>query len=162
MQSCAGWRAALSRIVSPLLLLAGIVVAGLPCFPQSPHKFSVEVSAKSGWEDSGIEIREGEILNMEWESGRWRGDIGSTNCPMHGPAGPTCDAALAPSGYPLPGKLEDSLVGRIDGDPVFFIGQRIRKIATQSGNLHLRINDLDEGLNDNQGSITMEIWVTSP
>ena len=84
-----------------------------------------------------------------------------TNCPMHGPAGPTCDAALAPKHYPLRDKPEDSLIGKIDGSRVFFIGERIRMTARQAGHLHLRINDENKGLRDNEGTITMKVSVTS-
>ena len=38
----------------------------------------VRVNARSGWKDTGIEIKKDEILNMVWKSGEWRGDVGRT------------------------------------------------------------------------------------
>lgn len=118
------------------------------------YRFRVTVSAISGWQDTGIDIAEGEILRMEHVSGSWNGDGG--RYPSHGPAGPRHDAYTAPPGYPLPGVIEDSLVGKI-GSEVFFIGDQIRKQARTSGHLYLTINDT--GHHDNSGSITMEVSV---
>ncbi|QAB15115.1 hypothetical protein [Hydrogenovibrio thermophilus] len=118
--------------------------------------FTVDVNAKSGWKDTGIEVREGEIIRMEWYSGTWRGDVGMTNCPKHGPAGPTCDAYTALAGYPLPGVVEDSLVGKV-GNDVFFVGEQLRKISRTNGRLHLTINDT--GHHDNDGVITMKVSI---
>ena len=118
--------------------------------------FTINVNASNGWKGTGIEVREGDILRMDWYAGTWRGDVGMTNCPKHGPAGPTCDAYTAPAGYPLPGVVEDSLIGKIGSD-VFFVGEQIRKIAKTSGILHLTINDT--GHHDNDGVITMRASV---
>ena len=121
--------------------------------------FTVDVDSQKGWSNTGLEIREGEVLRMEWFGGMWRGDVGMTNCPKHGPAGPTCDAYTAPAGYPLPGVVEDSLVGRI-GNEVFSVGEQLRKIARTTGVLYLTINDT--GHHDNDGIITMKVSIGSP
>lgn len=127
---------------------------------RQPVEFSVSVDAKAHWTNTGIEVRTGETLNIKWAGGVWRGDVGETNCPEHGPAGPTCDEFLAPPEYPLPGAMEDSLVGRIGDGPVFFVGEHIRKAVKQGGSLHLRINDIDSGLDNNTGTVRMNISVT--
>lgn len=121
--------------------------------------FLVTVHADRGWQNTGLGIEKDEILRMDYHGGQWKGDVGFTSCPYHGPAGPTCDAYTAPGGYPLPGVVEDCLVGKIGSD-VFFVGEQLRKKSKGSGTIHLTINDT--GHHDNKGSITMKVWIGKP
>lgn len=116
--------------------------------------FIHSVSSKQGWTTTGIEVSAGETLCITHHSGLWNGDGGRH--PRHGPDGPTVDAYNAPSGYPLPGAMEDSVVGRVGGE-VFFVGSNLRKKIKKSGVLYLTINDT--GYHDNSGSIKMSITI---
>ena len=116
--------------------------------------FDVGVSATSGWQSTGISVSPGETLNISYLSGLWVGRVGD---PYHGPEGPTFDAYPGGSNYPLPGVVEDSLVGRIN-KTVFFVGRQLRLPVREAGVLELTINDI--GHYDNRGKITMRVVVT--
>ncbi len=120
----------------------------------SIERFLVTVSSKSGWQNTGISLSKGERLNIQYVSGQWNGDGG--RFPFHGPAGPIHDAYTAPSHYPLPGEVEDCMVGKV-GNHKFKVGETLRMIISAPGTLALTINDV--GYHDNSGSIAMRISV---
>ena len=145
-----------------VLILAGFILAGLSSCVYDTSSVEVNVRANEPWQTAGVDIHAGDAVIVNYKSGLWRGDIGSTDCPQHGPVGPTCNAVIAPSNYPLPGRPEDSLVGKIgETGEVFFIGNCIKRIAKESGDLYLRINDEDSGLNDNAGFVTVKVSIKS-
>lgn len=121
------------------------------------ERFVVNVSSKRGWQNTGIAVSKDELLNIQYVSGTWNGDGG--RYPFHGPEGPSQDAYIAPAHYPLPGVVEDSLVGKIGGH-VFFVGRTLRLRVSESGTLALTINDV--GYHDNSGSVRMRISVERP
>jgi hypothetical protein len=59
---------------------------------------------------------------------------------------------------PLPEFPQGGLVGRI-GSQTFGVGESVSLIAPAAGPLHLRINDADEGLYDNDGVLTVRVTV---
>lgn len=122
--------------------------------PENWKSFDVTVSSQTGWQDTGIAIEKGERLNIVWINGTWNGDGG--RYPFHGPAGPVHDAYTAPDSYPLPGHVEDSLVGRVGGQR-FFVGEQARVRIGENSTLQLTINDT--GYHDNRGSIRVRVRV---
>ncbi len=118
------------------------------------YAFDVDVQADSGWQGTGISVSPGEVLHISYLSGLWVGRIGD---PFHGPEGPTYDAYPGGKNYPLPGVVEDCLVGRIN-QSVFYVGRQLRMPIREAGVLELTINDI--GHYDNRGQITMRVVVT--
>jgi hypothetical protein len=57
---------------------------------------------------------------------------------------------------PLPDFPAGALVGRIGGE-TFGVGKGVTLVAEQTGMLELRINDGDDGLDDNDGELTVQI-----
>lgn len=123
----------------------------------SIERFVVNVSSTSGWQNTGISLSKDELLNIQYVSGQWNGD--NRRNPFHGPAGPVRDAYAAPSHYPLPGVVEDCMVGKI-GNHIFKVGETLRLRVGVPGMLALTINDV--GYYDNSGSIRMQISVERP
>ena len=61
----------------------------------------------------------------------------------------------------MPGVYNGALVGRIGG-ALREVGNRLAFSAQSAGLLELRMNDHDEGLHDNEGSILIQISVQRP
>jgi hypothetical protein len=120
----------------------------------SAPAFDVTVKSTTGWQATGINLDVGDILNISWLSGQW---VGRKGDPYHGPEGPTYDAYPGGPNYPLPGVVEDSMVGKI-GSAVFSVGRQLRFKVREAGSLALTINDI--GYHDNDGEITMRIMIT--
>ncbi len=116
--------------------------------------FDVTVKSTTGWQNSGINVAVGEVLNIAYSYGTWVGRIGD---PVHGPEGPIFDAYPGGANYPLPGVVEDSLVGKIGGT-IFFVGRQLRLTVREAGVLMFTINDI--GYHDNAGEITMLVTIT--
>ncbi len=117
---------------------------------------NVEIYANKGWQSTGVVIDNGAELTIEVTGGKW------TNCkgcsPYNSGEGSEyiCGNFTDTCVEPLPKFPSDGLIGRI-GDFVFGIGQGVTIIAPQSGELELRINDGDDGLLDNDGSLMIRI-----
>jgi hypothetical protein len=56
----------------------------------------------------------------------------------------------------MPEVQRGALIGRV-GDDLFLIGDKSMVEVEESGELQLRINDCDEGLVDNSGSLEIKI-----
>lgn len=116
------------------------------------------VSSQSSWQRSGIQYEEGEDVVIEWDRrSLWNGNNDVVHeSKLHGPAGPKVHAYPGGSNYPLPGVVEDSLIGEIGGE-VFFIGEGVRMKAPKSGELRMTINDV--GYHDNMGTINVYVLI---
>lgn len=111
------------------------------------------VDAKMTWQDTGILVNEGDLLQIEYVSGKWTGRYGDGS--LTGP-----DAGAMPGNtdecFPVSGE-GSSLIGRVGGGVPFKVGYEYSSMAEESGNLHLRMNDCDGWLYDNYGSIEAEV-----
>jgi hypothetical protein len=105
---------------------------------------SVDVQARTGWTDTGVDVRAGQEIffaptgEVRWGPGRRDGAAGERNSPRN-------------PGRPMPDRNAAALIGRIgeNGDP-FFIGDDRGGIRVRgSGRLYLGIND--DYLQDNTG-----------
>ncbi len=85
--------------------------------------------------------------------------IGKTRSPTR-PIRPPCGEVLAASACvePLPDFPQGGLIGRV-GDRVFPIGEATTITAPIAGPIQLRINDANEGLYDNDGTLTVHVTV---
>ena len=125
---------------------------------------TVEVKAEQGWQNTGITVAPGDSVVIEYVSGTWTGGIGAGNW-YDGEgdllAGYKCaELQEDPSSCQedMPDVYNGTLIGRIASD-VFAIGNYKQFTSTVSGNLFLRMNDIDEGLFDNEGSLMVRVSV---
>ncbi|MBZ0275571.1 MAG: carboxypeptidase-like regulatory domain-containing protein, partial [Anaerolineae bacterium] len=121
---------------------------------------TIEVSSLRGWQQTGVEVVEGMELQIEVTEGRWTpwpyrttysgaGDV-SYRCLRENPNGPCPE--------PMPDEPIGALIGRI-GDQTFKVGNQNTIIVEANGQLYMRINDGDAGLDDNTGSLTVNISI---
>ena len=110
------------------------------------------VYANQGWQDSGVYLSQGDVVQAIYQSGQWRIADWDEYTDARGSnrfEGYTSDfhhgALIARSGY------EESLIPVLN--EAYFT-------ATNNGPLFFRINDADEFLFDNNGSISVFIKVT--
>jgi hypothetical protein len=113
-----------------------------------PDATFLDVQADSGWQDTGLQFRAGHQFQVAYVSGQvvdrdsliadgdgWDYVCGRASC---------CE--------PLPTARRSALIGKLGGH-TFFIGNGGLFSAPADGHLLLRINDCDEGLYDNSGSL---------
>ena len=122
----------------------------------------VEIAANQGWQSTGIHVDAGTQLYLEVIAGKWTHERGSI-APNPGiGVNYICALALSMSecAEPLPSAAKGTLVGRV-GDGLFNVGHHALITVVQSGELRLRMNDEDEALSDNSGSITVQVTQVS-
>ncbi len=117
--------------------------------PGGMRERQVNVAATVQWNDTGIDVRAGQMVAFEasgqvrWGRDRRDGPEGEDNSPFN-------------QARPLPNRPGAALIGRIGGD-VFFIGADRSPIrARSSGRLQLGIND--EYLADNSGGFRVTVF----
>lgn len=119
--------------------------------PRGMRERLVEVKGNERWNDTGIDIREGQALyfvasgQVKWGPGsRKDGAAGERNSPVD-------------SIRPIPDRPAAALIGKIgNGEDIVFIGGELGPFrARQSGRLYLGIND--GHLPDNVGSLRVKV-----
>ncbi len=115
------------------------------------------VPANQLWFDTGVDIAQGETVKINYTGGRW--NISPQDRNLTG-VGTTRFNGLP--NYALPGKPAGSLVARVGGGHVFYIGNSSELPVGQSGRLFLTTNDdvggqYGNGYHDNSGSINVDI-----
>jgi serine/threonine protein kinase len=125
---------------------------------------TITVSAQSLWQNTGIVLIPGDVVNIQHISGQW----GWTGEVRHGAIGDSqsCLKVCGPiaSSCPIQAANEGALVGRV-GNDIFVIGQQVT-YTNNTGQpdeqmLELRMNDCDLGVQDNFGSIEVKIGIIS-
>lgn len=129
-----------------------IASAGQPLMQSAAQHLVAYISALQPWQSTGVNVKRGEVVTVQVVAGQWTARAGySAYNSGEGESGP------APVGFPLPGYPSGSLIGQIGHDGRFFeVGHESTFIAQDSGVLSLQIND--EGLSDNDGTLT--VWIT--
>ena len=126
-------------------------IASAPSVPRGMREKIVEVQGNQRWNDTGIDVREGQQLyfsatgEVRWgPRNRKDGARGERNSPVD-------------NTRPLPDRPAAALLGNIgDGENIFFIGAELGPFrARQSGRLYLGIND--GHLPDNSGSLRVKV-----
>lgn len=118
----------------------------------TPRTQSVTVRADRDWQDTGMQLQEGESVAVRYLSGQWLPWSGHA-VDAGGNPGST-DGSNLVEGVP-----HASLIGRIGEARPFFIGKATTFQAAGSGMLRLRINDTR--IVDNSGSIVVEVMISS-
>ena len=121
----------------------------LRLFPMLPR--SSLVPATKDWTETGIEVKQGDMLDIS-ATGKilWKLQ-GSMGC---GPDG--VSPFMEEPGKPIPGANTGSLIARIgpDGQSIF-VGSRKKIIAPKAGKIYLGVND--GNLKDNDGEF--RVWI---
>lgn len=130
--------------------------------PTSQETTEASISAQQGWQSAQMQVDRGTELAIEVISGEWtywKDDMPYTQ--GEGDQGYIC-ADIMPYNQcaePLPDFAKGGLIGKI-GNQIFGIGNNATVSIKDSGTLYLRINDGDDGLYDNDGTITVKIVVS--
>ena len=115
------------------------------------------VSGTEGWQSTGVEVNQGEQIEIIYTDGTWAGRVG------WGPSLPDIWADAGGTGYQIYydefGITSSfaSLIGKIGDGPVIQVGRSYDSVSTQAGTLFLRMFDID--MSDNAGSINIQIIV---
>jgi hypothetical protein len=122
---------------------------------------TVEVSAQTPWNDTGIDIltESKVVLSAEGIVYIAGSDDGKSPAGVAGCVG-TADRRDPPGPHLVPGLTCVALVGRIGNGAPFEVGRFVRLIAPSSGHLFLGVNDNFFG--DNSGSWTVRVSVRPP
>jgi hypothetical protein len=122
--------------------------------PQTPPPplslITTEVAAAKDWQDTGMTVQEGERIGITYISGSWTFD---RNIPVTDGIG---TPGFSNAEAPVPSSNLGSLVARIGDGLPFLVGNHTSITSDRAGAIFLRINDT-EGLDDNEGSITVEV-----
>jgi hypothetical protein len=144
---------------------------------------TMAVNAAATWAPSGYDVKVGDRISLE-VSGNWSWHLGET-LPDNTWSGPEGDAVKGPlmndpyylwpgHSAPVPTANQGAFVARIGNNPAFFVGNGLRFISTQSGQLAFMSNDLYDGggarcsicnffhVSNNVGDMTVIIRVDSP
>jgi hypothetical protein len=147
----------MNRNVSILGPLLGFVLLSIACsfsvdLGQSSQTKIIDVRADQVWTSTGIEIEAGDLLTINYISGRWSPGLYEDV------------DALGYGGNPrsinnvIMGVSHAALIGRIGDHDPFFVGDHFHHTVGESGVLFLGINDKDLG--NNSGTLAVEIQVT--
>jgi hypothetical protein len=117
-----------------------------------PGYIPITIPANEEWHDTGITFAEGEMVSIDYLSGKWMSD----------PAFGFVDAGgysnhKAPNYCPLPDAPQGALCGRVGekGD-VFPVGKKWCAPVLK-GELYLFINDGLGNYGDNKGAVTVAV-----
>jgi hypothetical protein len=131
-------------------------ITGSQMVPPVDSSYSVRkemaVSAKSGWQGSGISLKEGQKVVIK-ANGLWNKGFAS-DCGPDGYFGLVAEIPYR-SEY---GTM--ALLGKIGDGKEFLVGSHIMLEATSSGELSFRPNCADIGFWDNAGSVLASIYLT--
>ena len=147
-------------IVAFVLQIVGVVdlsgyLDDIVVFGNHTEEYTVIVTATEAWQNSGVVLQAGDSVEIEYVSGEWRSiPYESLYGADGGNSHVCCSASCA---EPLPCDPKGGLVGQIDADAPFFVGNYLQFTAQNDGPLQLRMNDI--GTYDNEGSVTMSITV---
>ncbi|MGB7538653.1 MAG: hypothetical protein WBM17_08955 [Anaerolineales bacterium] len=129
--------------------------------PERSTAVKMEVFANQGWQNSKVGVSPDDTVTVRYVSGKWTGGIGRGN--WYDGRGDLIAKYKCVENYepnlcdePMPGVFNGTLVGKI-GRSIFEIGNFLQFYPREKGDLYLRMNDHDEGLFDNEGSLIVEI-----
>lgn len=126
--------------------------------PPSNVRELVQISPNRAWQKSGVVVRKGQKVHIDYMAGRWTFSRESRPCTTEGDP-----RLIAKPGYTYPGGYEGELIGRI-GELMFRVGTQWSGVATCDGVLEFCINDdlmgkYGAGLSDNLGLVVVEVRV---
>ena len=111
-----------------------------------------DISADRGWQNTGILLDSGQTIQFQYLFG----EIRDGETILRGPSGSGYICGDSTCCEPMPEVRRAALIGRVK-DHLFLIGDKNTIEVPETGELRLRINDCDEGLFDNSGSLKVKI-----
>ena len=129
----------------------------LPSTPTiDPNTFEFEVFANKSWQDTGLEVYAYQDIKINYISGSWTENI--KDVPFHGP---DVENNYKENLACLPLQEEGpNLIGLFGTDGIEKIGYfYFNDFPDLQGRLFLRLNDCDSSLENNEGSILVEITI---
>lgn len=130
-----------------------------PAIAGSVLKGNIVVDARSRWVDAGVAVHKGQVIAARQQGGSWAVGGGFPKVDGNGHVNEKNTMLRQFQQLKLlPTSPFGCLLGRVNPtDPPFALGIGNAVASPAEGRLSLRINDKDEGLADNVGSITVEI-----
>lgn len=117
-----------------------------------------EAIANQGWQDTHIFVRSRQRVTVTYVSGLWTEQQGIVALHDSGSAqGIVC--GRSDCAEPAPDAPKGSLIGRVGGGQIVEIGLAQSFMSDSNGTLALRMNDADTGLDDNAGSVVVQIAI---
>ncbi len=126
-------------------------------------EITFDILANQGWQKTGLDIQEGDLVSIEYQSGLWTDYAGVVKpFDADGDPGYKCANIILTCVEPMPERTKGGLIARVGGATPTFIGSRASFQAINYGPLQLMMNDsLYPGdWTDNEGSVTVRIKVT--
>jgi hypothetical protein len=122
--------------------------------------FTVEyaIAASQPWQDTGILLVAGDLVEITYLEGSWTEN--SRDTPLSGPEG-ILPALAAACDQPLPSETAgyNVLAGKVGQAQPFKVGGLFKDTVQSAGKLYLRLNDCDDKLDDNEGTIKVKIII---
>jgi hypothetical protein len=111
----------------------------------------IDVEAREGWNNTHIEVEEGDLLTNTYVSGKWSPWPGDKYDAIGSGGDPRCRCNV------MEGVSHAALIGRIGDHEPFLIGERYHHSIGESGILYLGINDVD--IYDNSGHLQVKVEI---
>ncbi len=109
----------------------------------------VEVPAATQWSSTGIIVRPGDTLIIQYLAGSWSPWPGGNVDALGSGGDPRCPCNV------IMGVSHAALIGKIGDNPPFLVGESFHQKVAEGGVVYLGIND--NRLSDNSGSLTVKI-----
>src|SRR5215216_1085479 len=140
-------------------MVISAIIAKLPIMP-AVTQHDVEVYANKYWQDTGIKLRQGETITIQYVSGEWSPFSGyyTDGQGCTDPNVCTQDLAVLQS-FPdnIVSGIHATLIARINQGPIIVVGNEITFEAENTGSLLLRMND--KSTSDNSGSLIFSVKI---
>lgn len=135
-----------------LTLILGLVAVLSGCRQPEPTTRStvVRVKAASGWQDTGVVIGKSVPFSLRVVSGQ----IHDSDTKILDGGGSDYVCGRPDCCEPMPNVRRSALIGRL-GDQIFDVSNGGFFEDHPGGTLFLRVNDCDDGLYDNGGTLTV-------
>ena len=154
---------AVASITVAIIVCFGMVMSAIIAkFPSMPtvSQHDVEVYANENWQDTDIEVRQGETITIQYMSGEWSPFSGYYTDGQGCTDPNVCTQDLSVlANYPgnIVSGVHATLIARIDDGQIVVVGNEITFEAKNTGSLMLRMNDKNSS--DNSGSLIVLVKV---
>jgi hypothetical protein len=121
--------------------------------PLPPVDVQLDVRSEEPWQDTGLQVRRGNRVQVIYISGEWSIWVGAD--PMtdgNGQTGRPEDCRL------MPEENLSGLIGRIGENPPFFVGNEADLFSEYDGTLQLSMNDCTP-FESNGGALTVQVII---
>ncbi len=118
-----------------------------------PDAMLFDVQADKGWQDTGLRV----VAERQFQVAYAAGHVIDRDTVVEDGNGWNYVCGRASCCEPLPTVRRSALIGQV-GNQTFFIGNGGVFSAPADGHLFLHINDCDEGLYDNSGSLKVSLY----